>query len=419
MRHVVRAYFLFLFTFGVSELVNLTDSLLRHASIDPATRAARGLPEDLIRLCVGIEDPEDLVEDLERALLEAGAISLVPSAEGEDVYTRINRSQAKSLEGLTSSIKGLGLEGHKKTESAQEYLVSAPGKVILFGEHAVVHGVVCSLLSSSFYSKLTSLSRQTAIAASVDLRCYGHVATRSDRKLALHLPDLDNFTHEWDIEADLPWSSATPNFISPGSPHPDTLSSSLIDAITLHAIPSSAASDKRITPSIVAFLYLYMSLSLSSQNNDERPAFTFTARSNLPIGAGLGSSASYSVCLSTSFLLLFNNRISIPSEPLPSSSPSSSNPVGHTHVGHNGRKALPKELADEVNRWAFVAEKVLHGNPSGVDNSVATYGGALGFTRGGFEGAGRRKGGLESIQGCVSFFTAEEQSELLTADSVQ
>lgn len=114
----------------------------RHASIDPATRAARGLPEDLIRLCVGIEDADDLLEDLERALLEAGAISLMPSAEGEDVYTRINRSQVKSLEGLTNRVKGLGLEGHKKSETAQEYLVSAPGKVILFGEHAVVHGVV-------------------------------------------------------------------------------------------------------------------------------------------------------------------------------------------------------------------------------------------------------------------------------------
>lgn len=59
----------------------------RHASIDPATRAARGLPEDLIRLCVGIEDPTDLLDDLERALVDAGAIAL---ASDLNSYVRAN-----------------------------------------------------------------------------------------------------------------------------------------------------------------------------------------------------------------------------------------------------------------------------------------------------------------------------------------
>ncbi|KAG0739253.1 hypothetical protein G6F23_009085 [Rhizopus arrhizus] len=41
---------------------------MSHASIPAHIRAERALPEDLIRLCVGIEDPEDLLEDLEQAL---------------------------------------------------------------------------------------------------------------------------------------------------------------------------------------------------------------------------------------------------------------------------------------------------------------------------------------------------------------
>ena len=41
---------------------------MSHASIDAATRAERALPEDLIRLCVGIEDVHDLLEDLESAV---------------------------------------------------------------------------------------------------------------------------------------------------------------------------------------------------------------------------------------------------------------------------------------------------------------------------------------------------------------
>ena len=48
---------------------------MSHASIDPATRAERALPEDLIRLCVGIEDVNDLIQDLESAVCNPNRIS--------------------------------------------------------------------------------------------------------------------------------------------------------------------------------------------------------------------------------------------------------------------------------------------------------------------------------------------------------
>lgn len=47
---------------------------MSHASIPAHIRAERSLPEDLIRLCVGIEDTDDLLEDLEGALQLAGAL---------------------------------------------------------------------------------------------------------------------------------------------------------------------------------------------------------------------------------------------------------------------------------------------------------------------------------------------------------
>jgi cysteine-S-conjugate beta-lyase len=53
---------------------------MSHASIDAKTRAERGVPEDLIRLCVGIEDGEDLLDDLRSALVQAGAMRV--SLEG-------------------------------------------------------------------------------------------------------------------------------------------------------------------------------------------------------------------------------------------------------------------------------------------------------------------------------------------------
>ena len=41
---------------------------MSHASIDAKTRQARAMPEDIIRLCIGIEDPDDLIDDLTRAV---------------------------------------------------------------------------------------------------------------------------------------------------------------------------------------------------------------------------------------------------------------------------------------------------------------------------------------------------------------
>ncbi|PGH15056.1 cystathionine beta-lyase [Polytolypa hystricis UAMH7299] len=49
---------------------------MSHASIDAKTRKERAMPEDLIRLCVGIEDVDDLLDDLRRALVQAGAVNV-------------------------------------------------------------------------------------------------------------------------------------------------------------------------------------------------------------------------------------------------------------------------------------------------------------------------------------------------------
>jgi cystathionine beta-lyase len=45
---------------------------MSHASIPEHVRKERQFPEDLIRLCVGIEDVDDLLEDLDHALKSAG-----------------------------------------------------------------------------------------------------------------------------------------------------------------------------------------------------------------------------------------------------------------------------------------------------------------------------------------------------------
>ena len=58
-------------SFGsVGSLASLP-SRMSHSSIPPEVRASRALPEHLVRLSIGLEDAEDLIEDLDQALEEA------------------------------------------------------------------------------------------------------------------------------------------------------------------------------------------------------------------------------------------------------------------------------------------------------------------------------------------------------------
>jgi mevalonate kinase len=176
--------------------------------------------------------------------------------------------------------------------------------------------------------------------------------------VALKFPDIA-LDHTWNID-DLPWStfshpskkkhyydlvtSLDPDLVKAMQPHVSSVSSDQPDAI--RKIHQSSAS---------AFLYLF--LSLGSQKS---APCVYTLRSTIPIGAGLGSSASIAVCQSAALLL----QIRALSGP------------------HQDQPPEESELQIErINRWAFVAELCIHGNPSGVDNTVSSGGKAVLFQR--------------------------------------
>ncbi len=106
-----------------------------------------------------------------------------------------------------------------------------------------------------------------------------------------------------------------------------------------------------------ASCFLYLFLSLGSQSF---PGCLYTLRSTIPIGAGLGSSASISVCLSAALLLQIRTL----------SGPHPDQPFEEARL-----------QVERINRWAFVGEMCIHGNPSGVDNTVSTQGKAVIFQR--------------------------------------
>lgn len=103
----------------------------------------------MIRLCVGIEDPADLLDDLERALLEAGAITLTAGGDSHQRYVRTIPSEGTAISRAVQKLAfNESVAFTTERNEDREWFVSAPGKVILFGEHAVVHGVVSMPLHS-------------------------------------------------------------------------------------------------------------------------------------------------------------------------------------------------------------------------------------------------------------------------------
>lgn len=76
--------------------------------------------------------------------------------------------------------------------------------------------------------------------------------------------------------------------------------------------------------------------------------------SELPLGSGLGSSAALCVAFSAALLALSDSS--------------------KLDFSHKGWQVFGDSELELVNKWAFEGEKIIHGRPSGIDNTVSTYG---------------------------------------------
>ncbi|KAK7087209.1 hypothetical protein V1264_021286 [Littorina saxatilis] len=229
-----------------------------------------------------------------------------------------------------------------------DIVVSAPGKVILHGEHSVVYGKV-------------------AVASSLNLRCFVHAAISKDGDVTLDLPDV-NICRKWSV------ASLENNLLprlelchdSHGHPSPPTEKS-------LHRLKQFAEIDTEESESrhlaIISFLYLYCYIGQRSKEQSGLPPIHVRMISQLPVGAGLGSSAAFSVCLAAVLLQLTGQAT-------PSVHPEEQGD------SNSAKGAVWKWSLDDlllINKWAFLGEKIIHGHPSGIDNSVSTLGGAIRF----------------------------------------
>lgn len=182
--------------------------------------------------------------------------------------------------------------------------------------------------------------------------------SKSHRTVTIRFPDIE-LQHTWNID-ELPWDA----FTAPGKRkhYYDTveaLDPELMEAIQPHldeVSPKLPESLRKIHhASACSFLYLFLSLA-----SRKTPPCVYTLRSTIPLRAGLGSSASISVCISAALLL----QIRALSGP------------------HQDQPPQESELQIErINKWAFVGEMCIHGNPSGIDNTVAAGGKAVLYQR--------------------------------------
>ncbi|XP_068145640.1 mevalonate kinase [Drosophila tropicalis] len=226
-----------------------------------------------------------------------------------------------------------------------QFQVHSPGKVILHGEHAVVY-------------------QRPALAAVVGLGTKLQFRQQSDSQVASFQLEALNCTLEIQLSD---FNTFLTNF---RSQNPKGSTAKLLEEVrgeidkqlerSNNGVPALKASTQR---AFISIYYLLAGAVLSAPGEDEltlKTGFQVHVESELNVGAGLGSSASYGAALATAFLIL----------------------TGH----FDSDTYLEQENLALISHWAYESERVNHGTPSGVDNTVCTYGGIVRFVKGqGFE----------------------------------
>ncbi|WBW74151.1 mevalonate kinase Erg12 [Schizosaccharomyces osmophilus] len=209
----------------------------------------------------------------------------------------------------------------------RSFIVSSPGKTILFGEHAVVYGA-------------------TAVAASISLRTYCRIEPSEKPEITIKMRDIET-SRSWSLES-LPWDAVSAKDIF----HPpNTLDVEIVTA--LEKLLTNEKKNPLAFLSMLCILYLYLQIGFHTQG------CIITINSEVPLGAGLGSSATVSVGVATCLLLFF----------------------GYIQPPKEGEGWSRQESLALIEGWSFIGECCIQGSPSGIDNAAATHGGLIAFRK--------------------------------------
>lgn len=304
----------------------------------------------------------------------------------------------------------------------KSFVASAPGKVILSGEHAVVHGThaiatVVDRRSRAAFSPNTPLERHAELTTAQ--------IPDSDISLTIQYDNGTVLIHQWSLPEVVSHQKvlyqqcmdAIDDYDNVGQKY-FTTQDKLLQYIQEHTHPSkhlhckhhytldalvdifdkiyatlpatilryTVTTDKdspisivdrdtldpsvEVCPAKVFLMYYFFILASSTKYNDDTAPLTpppchVFLDSSVPMGSGLGSSASVCGSLATGYYNILRQI------------------EQHDHdLGHKKLNlSLTLSQRKVINHWAFEGERIIHGTPSGVDNSCVVYGGVVSFRR--------------------------------------
>lgn len=203
--------------------------------------------------------------------------------------------------------------------------LSSPGKLILCGEHSVVYG-------------------KKALATAISLRTHLN-ATRHSSDVSSFLINLIDINRSIKLDGEL-FHSMKREFESKC----DESEIARLDNAMDHILKQR--NDKEQPDKQLEAVKLLI-ISTGKLEWTHLAGIELNLSTQIPLSSGLGSSASFAVCLSAFFLLASKNI-------------------------HN----LDDSNLDRINRYSFYIEKLFHGKPSGIDNSLSTFGNYVLFEKG-------------------------------------
>lgn len=186
--------------------------------------------------------------------------------------------------------------------------ISAPGKCIIIGEHAAVYG-------------------KPAILGAIGLRTF--VCAEESREVKYHDKRFDTEALSFDLEEVEKTTHDTKNIWQ-------------------------ECNEKKNFSELFKFIkqnrysnYRKAAVGIALEKLKIENGVSVTIEGDLPVGSGLGSSASLSVALPKAFSVLYGKGTE----------------------------------TEKINQIAFELEKIIHGTPSGGDNSACCYGGLIWFKK--------------------------------------